>query len=216
MEQPTPSLTLSQKFFKRLKRYFFAGILVTAPIGITVYIAWSVVDFVDRKITPLLPIRDYPDFFPGWNIPGFGLIVLLVGLTLIGAITANIFGRVLVRIGEKILEKTPVVRGLYGLLKQMTEMLVGGNTKAFRQVVLVPFPSESCLSVGFLTAQAPKELGGDLLGIFVPTTPNPTSGFLVYFPKDKIKYLPLSVDEGFKLIVSSGIALPKAYPELRR
>ena len=211
---PPVKKTISSAIGGKLKTYFFAGILVTAPVGITIYIAWSVVDFVDQHVTPLLPLGMNPDRFMPINFPGFGLLVLLVGLTLIGAITTNVLGGFLVKLGDTIFARTPVIRGLYGLLKQMVEMLVGEKQTAFRQVVMVPYPNEDSWAIGFLTGtsyQAANQIAGqDLVSVFVPLPPNPTAGLLLYYPRAKVKNLPIAVEDGWKLILSTGVVLPQS------
>ena len=203
-----PRKTVAQK----LRNYFFAGILVVAPVGVTLYIAWSVVHYVDSYVAPLLP-----NPFEGQEnilsqIPGLGLLVLVIGLTLIGAITANILGALLVRLSDFIFSRTPILKGIYGTLKQMFEMLFGGKKTAYRQAVLVPYPSDDSWVMGFVTGDekgyVQQNVQKDLISVFVPLTPNPTSGFLMFYPKTKVKYLDIPVEDAWKLIISTGVVQP--------
>lgn len=211
--KPSQDNTLWGAVGNKLKRYFFTGILVTAPLGLTIYIAWSIVSFVDEHIKPIIPEPWRMESAVWPHIPGLGLVALIVGLTLIGAITTNILGRVVVRASDTVMARTPILRGIYSLLKQMVEMLVGEDkSAAFRQVVLVPYPAEDSWVLGFLTGSSNKHIEKavqiDLVSVFVPLTPNPTSGFLLYYPKEKIKNLDISVEDGWKLILSTGIVSP--------
>ncbi|MGD9649286.1 MAG: DUF502 domain-containing protein [Dongiaceae bacterium] len=197
--------------WERVRNYFFAGLLVTAPIGLTLYIAWVIVDFIDRSITALIPGLYTESALP-FHVPGLGLVLLLVGLTLIGFITTNIFGRLMLQSGEAILARMPVVRSIYGATKQIAEMLFGSQKSAFRQVVLIEYPRRECWTLGFISgppiSSYTKAAGQELINVFVPTTPNPTSGYLLAFPADQIRPLNMSVEEGFKFIISGGIVTP--------
>ncbi len=213
---PVKQKTLLSKFLQKVKTYFFAGILVTAPVGITLYIAYSVVTFVDEHITPLIPRPMNLDLYLPIGFPGFGLLVLLAGLTAIGLVTTNVLGRFFVKFWDSIFARMPVMRGIYGLLKQMVEMLVGDKDKqtAFREVVMVPYPTDDAWAIGFVTgksfAAVNRATGTEMTSVFIPLTPNPTSGFLLYYPRAKIKNLPISVEDGWKLILSTGVVLPRS------
>jgi uncharacterized membrane protein len=196
----------------RLRAYFFAGVLVVAPISITFYIAYLVLDFVDSRVTPLIPARFNPSIYLPFGIPGLGLVILLVVLTFIGATTAGYLGRVFVRISEVVLARMPVISGIYGAVKQLVESVFASQASAFRQVVLIEWPREGAWSLGFVTNTTAGEivdrLSGDVVSIMVPTTPNPTSGYLVFIPREKVIALQMSVEDAMKMILSSGIVLP--------
>jgi uncharacterized membrane protein len=196
----------------RLRAYFFAGVLVVAPISITFYIAYVVLDFVDSRVTPLIPARFNPSTYLPFGIPGLGLVILLVVLTFIGATTAGYLGRVSVRISEVVLARMPVISGIYGAVKQLVESVFASQASAFRQVVLIEWPREGAWSLGFVTNTTAGEivarLSGDVVSIMVPTTPNPTSGYLVFIPREKVIALQMSVEDAMKMILSSGIVLP--------
>lgn len=196
----------------RLRGYFLAGVLVTAPIGITCYLAWLFLVFVDDKVKPLLPAKYNPESYITFSIPGLGLIILLVGLTLIGMTTAGFIGRTMVKIGEGIVNRMPILRGVYSASKQVIETVVGQNATSFREVVLVEFPRRDCWSIAFITGVAKGEIGDladeEVVNVFVPTTPNPTSGYLIFVPRAEIIPLHMSVEDGIKFVVSMGIVAP--------
>jgi len=197
---------------EHFRTYFIAGILVTGPIALTLYLAWSFVRGVDSAVSAVLPAEYNPATYLPFYVPGVGLVVLVVGLTLIGALTAGYLGRVLVRISERILERMPVVRGLYSATKQIFETVLSKQSTMFREVVLVEWPRRDMWTVAFVTV-APegqlKELNPpDSIGVYVPTTPNPTSGYLIYVPRKDVRPLAMTVEEGIKLVVSGGIVTP--------
>ncbi len=196
----------------RLRAYFLAGVLVTAPIGITSYLAWLFLVFVDDKIKPLIPAIYNPETYLPFSIPGLGLIALLIGLTMIGMLTAGFLGRAMIRLGERIVARMPIVRGIYSASKQVIETVVGQNATSFREVVLVEFPRRGCWAIGFITGVTKGEIQrlteDEVVNVFVPTTPNPTSGYLVFVPRQDIVPLSMSVEDGIKLVVSGGIVTP--------
>lgn len=200
---------LRRSFGARLRNYFLTGIIVTAPIGITIYLAWAFVDYVDRTVTPLIPPEYNPETYLKFSVPGLGMIVAVVVLTLIGFLTANFLGRSLIRIGERIVERMPVIRSIYGALKQIIETILAQSSTAFRQVVLVEYPRRGMWTLAFVSAEVRGEVAGRLnekmISIYVPTTPNPTSGYLVFVPEADVKYLDMSVEEGMKLVISVGV-----------
>lgn len=196
----------------RLRGYFLAGVLVTAPIGITCYLAWLFLVFVDSKVKPLIPAYYNPENYITFSIPGLGLIILLVGLTLIGMTTAGFLGRTMVKLGEAIVARMPILRGVYSASKQVIETVVGQNATSFREVVLVEFPRRDCWTIAFITGVAKGEIGEltdeEVVNVFVPTTPNPTSGYLIFVPRAEIVPLHMSVEDGIKFVVSMGIVAP--------
>ena len=201
MNQPTRP---RRDLVARLRTYFLAGVLVTAPIGVTLAIAWWFVDFVDRKVVPALGIEH--------SFPGIGLVVLLAAVTLIGALTAGLLGRWLVGIGESIVARMPIVRSLYSGTKQILETLLRDQSKAFRKAVMVQYPRKGLWAIAFVTANTEGELqrrlGDDHISIFLPTTPNPTSGFLLIVPREEVVELDMSVEQAVRMVISAGIASP--------
>lgn len=198
----------------RLRAYFFAGVLVTAPIGITVYLAWLLVSFVDARVTPLIPATINPATYLPFAIPGLGLVIVVIALTLIGASTAGYFGRLITGFLDAVLARMPVLRGIYGALKQLVETILAQKSGAFREAVLVEYPRRGLWTIAFVTGvtrgEVHQRLTGDLVNIFVPTTPNPTSGFLLFVPRTDLVPLGMSVENALKMIVSGGIVTPPA------
>lgn len=214
--------SLRPRFTARLRAYFFAGVLVTAPLAITFWLVWQVIAWIDRSIKPLIPAHYNPETYLPFSVPGIGLIVALVFLTLVGALTAGFVGRLVIRMSERILARMPVVRSIYGATKQIFETVLAQSSRAFRDVVLVEYPRRGMWAIGFITGTTEgeiQELTEDVVvNVFLPTTPNPTSGFLLFVPKSDLIYLSMSVEEGIKMVVSGGIVTPpdRRPPEARR
>jgi uncharacterized membrane protein len=208
-EQP---ITLHLTLMQRLRAYFFAGILITAPITLTLYITWLLINFIDAKVTNLLPGDYNPNSYLPVNIPGLGLIIAVVLLTLIGWLTAGFFGRLFLRISEAILRRMPVVRSIYAWVKQIFETVFHERASPFREVVLIEFPRKGLWRVGFITGRTPGTtqdiIPGGLVNVFLPGTPNAASGFLVLVPVADIYRVDLTTEEALKLVVSGGIATP--------
>jgi uncharacterized membrane protein len=200
----------------RLRGYFFAGLLAVAPIGITLWLCWILLKFVDARITPLIPQAYNPNtyinpYFPH-EITGVGLIVMILGLIVIGALTRIFLGRYLVKISENILNRMPVVRSIYSATKQIAETVLKRQSEAFRQVVLFEYPRRGSWAIGFLTGSTKGEVQNltddDVVNVFLPTTPNPTSGYLLFIPRRELVSLSMTVEEGIKMIISGGIVTP--------
>jgi len=199
-------------FMARLRNYFFTGLVVAAPIGLTVYITTWFVDLVDTWFVPLIPAPYQPDRYLPFEIPGLGLLIAFVLLTLLGALTANIFGRAILSFAEGLVDRMPVVRSIYGAIKQIFETVVSQSTTSFRDVGVIEYPRKGIYTIVFVTSQTPSQIGDhvgrDLISVFLPTTPNPTSGFLLYVPREDVTILDMSIEEGAKLIISAGLVEP--------
>ncbi|GAB1582137.1 DUF502 domain-containing protein [Phyllobacterium phragmitis] len=200
----------------RLRNYFLTGIVVTAPIAITAYLVWAFVGWVDGWVKPLIPHAYNPDNYLPFTVPGFGLIVAIVLLTLVGFLTANIVGRAIIRLGEYVLDRMPLVRSVYRGLKQIFETVLSGKSNTFKRVGLIEYPRKGIWSIVFLSTDAEGEISdtladkaGKMTAVFLPTTPNPTSGFLLYVPKSDIIDLSMSVEDGAKLVISAGLVSPE-------
>jgi uncharacterized membrane protein len=196
----------------RLRAYFLAGILVTAPISLTFYLAWLFIDFVDSKVTPLIPLQYNPETYLPFGMPGLGLFIVVVVLTLIGALTAGILGRLVLRTGERILSRMPVIRNVYGAFKQILETVLAQQSQAFREAVLVEYPRRGIWAIAFITGRTQGEVQNiteeEVTNIFLPTTPNPTSGFLLFVPRKELVSLSMTVEEAIKMVISGGIITP--------
>jgi uncharacterized membrane protein len=197
---------------RHLRGYFLAGILITAPIGITFYFAWLIIGWVDSKVTPLLPPLYNPENYLPFGVPGLGLLVIALVLTLIGWLTAGIMGRLWVRITENLLSRMPVIRSVYGAIKQIFETVLSNQSDAFREVVLFEYPRRGAWAMGFITGKTEGEIQDstedEVVNVFLPTTPNPTSGYLLFLPKRELVVLSMTVEEGIKMVVSGGIVTP--------
>ncbi len=208
--QPPPRRGL----IARLRTYFFTGVVVTAPIGITVWLLWLVVDLFDRAVVPLIPDAYNPSDVLGANVPGVGIVIVLILVTLIGALFTNVAGRFLVRFGERLVARVPVVRTVYGVLKQIFDAVLAQSANAFREVVLIEYPRRGIWVIGFVTSSTKGEvrrvLDDEMVNLFLPTTPNPTSGFLLFVPRKDCIPLDMTVEEGVKLVISGGIVSPPA------
>ena len=198
-------MNLISKLFRKISNNFFKGILISAPIIITLYIAWGLIKFFDRKASPLLGT------FP-FEIPGFGLITVFIFFAIIGFITTGLLGRIFSTFIEKVLSKMPVLRNIYSGLKQLFEAILAKKSNSFREVILLEYPRVGIWAMGFLTGDTQGEVNrktkNQMVNIFLPTTPNPTSGFLLFVPKKDILGLTMTVEEGIKMIISAGMLTP--------
>ncbi len=199
-------------FGSRMRAYFFAGILVVAPIFITFYLAWLFIGFVDSKITPLIPVKYNPETYLPFALPGLGLVILVLALMLMGALTAGFMGRMWKRFSEDMLARMPVIRNIYSALKQILETVLADHSAAFREAVLIEYPRRGIWAIGFITGRTQGEVQStteeECINIFLPTTPNPTSGFLLFVPKKDLVPLSMTVEEAIKMVISGGIVTP--------
>jgi uncharacterized membrane protein len=195
----------------RLRNYFLTGLVVAGPLTITIYITWWFITWVDGWVKPLVPAAYLPETYLPFTIPGIGLVIALTGLTLLGFLTANLVGKTLLNLGEVVLSRMPVVRGIYKGTKQVFETIFSTNGTSFRKVGLVQFPVKGTWSIVFISTPAGHELterlpaAGEYLGVFLPCTPNPTTGFFFYLPKQDVIELSMSVDDAAKLVMSAGV-----------
>ena len=208
----------------RIRGWFLAGLLVTAPVFLTFYITWIIIGFVDSQVVALLPeqLRNMISAtVPGFGqIPGYGLVIGGVMITLVGALTAGFIGRYLIGIGESLLNRMPIVRSIYGASKQVLETVMASQSDAFRDVVLVEYPRRGLWVIGFVTGntkgEAKEKTTADSVNVFVPTTPNPTSGFLLFCPREDLVFMEMSVEDALKLVVSGGIVTPPSPKEQKK
>jgi uncharacterized membrane protein len=201
-------------FTARFRNYFLTGLIVAGPVAITFYLTWWFVTWVDALVRPFVPIAYRPETYLPFGLPGSGLVVAVIALTLLGFLTHNLIGRTLVDLGERLLGRMPVVRAIYRGLKQVFETLFSGTGSSFRRVGLVEFPSPGMWSI-VLISQAPSvEIANNLPGqeehisVFLPCAPNPTTGFFFYVPKSKIIEIEMSAEDAATLIMSAGVVQP--------
>lgn len=203
----------------RLRGYFLAGILVTAPIGLTIFLTWIFLRFIDRRVSALIPEAYDPFNYLPFSVPGIELIKALVSLVmviiafiLIGWFARNVLGRLLYQMSEYIVHSMPVVSTVYKAIKQIFETIMASQSQAFRDVVLLEYPRKGVWSLGFVTGRTEGEIqrttAEETMTVFVPTTPNPTSGYLLFVPKKELFFIDITVEEAAKLIVSAGIISP--------
>lgn len=194
-----------------IRRYLLAGLVVWLPILATFGILRFIVDLLDQTIS-LLPTAYQPEQLFGFRIPGFGVLISLVLLLVTGLVATNILGQRLFVWSEGILDKIPLVRSIYNTSKQVIQAIFGTNSQAFRKVLLVEYPRKGMWSMAFQTGVATSVIGEkkdkEMLSIFIPTTPNPTSGFLMMVPKEDVQELSMSIDEALKFIISLGMMQP--------
>ncbi len=208
--------THNRRHGMRLRSYFLTGFIITAPLAITLYLVWTIVRWVDSWVKPYVPEAYNPDNYLPFPVPGVGLIVAIVLITLIGFLTANIVGRSVVGYGEKLLGRMPLVRNLYKGLKQIFNTVLSEKTNTFKKVGLVQYPRKGLWAIVFIATDAEGEVqdrldaaeAGDSIAVFLPTTPNPTSGFLLFVPKSDILVLDMSVEDAAKLVISAGLVTP--------
>lgn len=222
MRVPDPSpLQLTPRkpgMLARLRSNFLAGLVVVAPIGITVWLIWTLTGWMDSWVLPLIPARWRPEHYIGIDLRGVGVVVFLLFTVLIGWMAKGWLGRSLLRTGEQIVNRMPIVRSIYGALKQIAETILSQDEARFDRACMIEYPRKGLWGVGFVAGPARGELvqrtGQDLIAVFVPTTPNPTSGFLIYVPEVDVTYLDMSVEDAAKLVISAGLVYPTV-PEPR-
>jgi len=197
----------------KIRSWFLTGIIVMTPLILTIYVAWAFITFVDNLVVPLVPFDYRPSNYLPFSIPGLGLIIVFIFTTFVGLLATGLFGRTLIRIWENILNRMPVVRSVYSAIKQILETVMATQSDAFRQAVLVQYPRKDIWAIGFVTGSTKGEVGKrvdkKMVNVFMPTTPNPTSGFLLFFPEEDLIFLNMSVEDALKLVVSGGMVVPK-------
>ncbi|MEL6323301.1 MAG: DUF502 domain-containing protein [Pseudomonadota bacterium] len=212
-DKPDAPILPKRSFFGWLRSRFLAGVVIAAPIAITLFVVAGIISWVDGRVKPLIPPAWNPETYVPFGIPGLGVVVAVVLLTLLGAVGSNLIGRSIVRAGDQFLASVPVVRNIYSLFKQLFETLASNQTTSFRDMVLVEYPKRGTWCVGFVTAplrgEVLEKLGAEMMGVFVPTTPNPTSGFFMFVPRNEVIDLDMTVEDGAKMIVSVGMVVPE-------
>ena len=221
MEKPT--IKPKQKSaLTRLRNYFLTGFIICAPLAITAYLVWTFIGWVDGWVKPYIPQVYNPDNYLPFSIPGFGLIVAFFVITMVGFLTANFIGRSIVGYGEDLLSRMPFVRNLYSGLKQIFQTVFSEKESSFEQVALVEYPRKGLFALVFIATDTRGEvnaklndMGQETVSVFLPTTPNPTSGFLLFVPKKDITLLDMGVEQAAKLVISAGLVAPE-YEEVTK
>jgi len=218
-----PDTTETSHLGVRLRNYFLTGLVVVGPVTITIYIAWYFINVVDAWVKPYIPTRYNPETYAPFAIPGLGLLIAFVGLTMIGALAANLIGRSLISAGELMLGRMPIVRNVYRALKQIFESVVTatGPEQNFQKVAVLEFPSKGIWSIVFVTGKADERIsnlrpGEDLVCVFMPTHLLPPSGFLVFVPRQSVTPIDMSFEDAAKIILSAGMVNDATQARLRR
>lgn len=198
---------------RRLRNYFLTGLIIVAPLAITVYLTWTFIGWVDSWVKPYIPTVYNPDYYLPFAVPGFGLLTALFLITMIGFLTANLVGRSIIAFGESLLDRMPLVRSLYKGLKQIFQTVLAEQSSSFKQAGLIEYPRRGLWSIVFIATDTRGEVDHRLpepesISVFLPTTPNPTSGFLLFVPRQDIIILDMSVEEAAKMVISAGLVSP--------
>jgi uncharacterized membrane protein len=202
-----------------LRNNFLTGLVVVAPVVITVYIIWGTITFVDSWIVPWVPQVYNPSTYIDYDIPGFGLFVFFVFTTTVGYFTKNFLGREIVRTIESWVDRMPIVRSIYNALKQIVETILSQSSTSFQKACLIEYPRKGVWSIAFVvtktTGEIPRRTGQpDLISVFLPSTPNPTTGFVMFLPASDVILLDMTIEEAAKVHISGGLVMPPSREEV--
>ena len=218
--------TLLKRFISGFRNSFLTGVVVIAPVGLTVWLVWTVIGWVDGFVLPFVPSQYQPEELlkailgedVRVNIRGLGVVFFLVFTTFIGWIAKGLLGRTFIRSAENLVNRMPVVRSVYSGVKQIAETVFAQADRSFEKACLIEYPRRGIWAIGFISTVAKGEVskragsGQKMQSIFVPTTPNPTSGFLLFFPAEDVIELDMSVEDAAKLVISAGLVYPEDLP----
>ena len=199
-----------------LRSSFLTGIVVIAPVALTIWLIWTIMGWIDGFVLPLVPSRFNPEQYIGINLRGVGVIFFLIFTVVVGWIAKGLIGRSLIRFAESLVERMPVVRSIYSGVKQIAETIFAQSERNFEKACLVQYPRKGIWAIGFISTDAKGEISeraetmGKLMSVFVPTTPNPTSGFLLFVPQEDVIELDMSIEDAAKLVISAGLVYPNA------
>lgn len=226
-ETPTPP---RRSVIGRLRAWFLTGLVVIAPVGLTIWLIWTVVGWIDGWVLPLVPKAYHPDrmiqnFFgldplSQINVRGLGVVIFLIFTIIVGVMAKGFLGRSFIRFAESLVERTPVVRTIYSGIKQISETIFAQSERSFETACLIEYPRRGIWALGFISTTAKGEVAlktdssGEMMSVFLPTTPNPTSGFLLFVPKKDVIELDMSVEDSAKLVISAGLVYPNGVAEV--
>lgn len=220
--KPRPKARKSRRsrLLQRVRNNFLTGLVVVAPIILTLYVIYLIVTFIDTRVIPWVPAAYNPATYLGTDIPGYGVVIFILVTTVVGMATKGLFGRQMVRMGEGLVDRTPVVRSIYNAVKQIVETIFAQSKSSFQKACLIEYPRKGIWAVAFVSTSAKGELPGkmgeeDVLSVFLPTTPNPTSGFLLFLPRRDVVILDMSVEEAAKMVISAGLVVPPTPEEIK-
>ncbi len=204
--------------FVRMRGNFLTGLAIVLPIALTIWMVWAFIGFVDNRVLPLVPEAYKPATYTGAEIRGYGVVVFLVFTTIVGALTKGIFGRQLLRYGESLVDRMPVVRSIYNGVKQIVETVLSQSNSSFEKACLIEYPRKGIWAIAFVSTQTKGELlaragESEMMSVFLPTTPNPTSGFLLFVPRKDVHILDMDVEAAAKLVISAGLVMPPSKDE---
>ncbi len=206
----------SFRVLAKIRGNFLAGLIVIAPIGFTMWIINSIIGWIDGWVLPLIPYNYHFAEYIGINLKGLGVIFFLVFTVIVGWVGKGILGRTFLRIGENLVDRTPIVRSVYGGIKQIAETVLSSRDSSFDKACLIEYPRKGIWAIAFVASDSKGEIAeknpnkkNQLVSVFIPTTPNPTSGFLLFIPKSDITYLDMTIEEAAKLVISAGLVYPK-------
>lgn len=213
-EEPKHDTKRRQSLFGGLRNSFLTGLVVIAPIGLTGWLIWTVAGWVDGWVLPFVPAYLRPDQYVGFNVRGIGVVIFLIFTVFVGWMAKGLIGRSLLRWGEHLVDRTPVVRTVYNALKQIAETVFSQTDTSFDEACLVEYPRKGIWAIAFISTSAKGEiregipLEEEKVAVFLPTTPNPTSGFLLFLPRSDVMPLKMKVEDAAKLIISAGLVYP--------
>lgn len=200
------------KLGAKIKAYFLTGVLVTAPVGMTFYLAYKLIMFIDRSVSRLIPPQFSPDNYLPFTVPGLGVVLLIALMIFVGMFAAGFLGRIMIKLGEWIVYKVPFISSVYSLFKQIFQTFLSNKDRSFEKAVLLQYPRQGIWTIGFISSESKgeikKKIGDGMINVFVPTTPNPTSGFLLFVPEKDVIYLDMKVEDALKMVISCGIVEP--------
>lgn len=205
--------------WQRTRTNFLTGLVIVAPISLTIWVIWTAINFIDARVVPLVPDIYNPATYLGQNIAGFGVIIFILFTAAVGALAKGLFGRQLIRWYEAIFDRTPVVRSIYNAVKQIIETILNQSSASFQQACLIEYPRRGLWAVAFVSTATQGEVPGktgeeEMLSVFLPTTPNPTSGFLLFVPRKDVVLLDMSVEDAAKMVISAGLVVPPTAAEI--
>ena len=202
--------------FAKLRKYIITGLLIWVPLGITIFVIRLLVSLMDQTIL-LLPTGWRPEAIFGVNIPGLGIVISAMVIFITGFFLTNLAGKRLIKVWENFLDRIPLVRSIYSSVKQVTSTVLSSDSNTFNKVLLIQYPRKGVWTLCFKTSDSPESFNEatdkELITVFVPTTPNPTSGFILFVPKDEVQKMDLDVEDALKLVMSLGVVTPESIPK---
>ena len=210
---------LKPTVFQRLRSNFLTGLVIVAPVTLTIWVIWTAINFIDARVVPYVPEVYNPKTYLGVNIAGFGVVIFLLFTAFVGALAKGLFGRSFIRWYEGVLDRTPIVRSIYNAVKQLIETILSQSEASFKQACLVEYPRRGIWAIAFISTQTTGEVPkksteSEMWSVFLPTTPNPTSGFLLFLPKRDVVLLDMTIEEAAKMVISAGLVVPPTKAEI--